>query len=95
MAPRAAHEVVATGIDRTVLARPREGIFTERDMANVSRERRARRFTERPDRDAASSVGAMATALAPSLRPCLAGSSRRADHASSRKNFSSRPPARR
>ena len=33
-------------------------------------------------RDAASSVGAIATAIAPSLRPCLAGFSRRADHAS-------------
>ena len=33
-------------------------------------------------RDAASSVGAIATAIAPSLRPCLTGFSRWAGHAS-------------
>ncbi len=49
LAPRARHEIVATDIDQTILARAREGIFSEQDMANVSRERRAKWFVERPD----------------------------------------------
>ena len=47
-APRAAHELVATDIDQTILARAAEGIFTTQDLANVSVERRTRWFTELP-----------------------------------------------
>ena len=48
LAPRAQHEIIATDIDETVLARGREGIFSGQDMSNVSPGRRARWFTERP-----------------------------------------------
>ncbi len=47
-APGAAHELVATDIDQTILARAAEGIFTTQDLANVSDERRRRWFTELP-----------------------------------------------
>lgn len=48
-APRAAHELVATDIDETILARAREGVFTEQDLANVSAERRRKWFEKLPD----------------------------------------------
>lgn len=48
-APRAAHELVATDIDETILARARDGVFTEQDLANVSAERRRKWFEKLPD----------------------------------------------
>jgi chemotaxis protein methyltransferase CheR len=42
------HEVRASDIDRTVLARAREGAFSETDMRNVTAARRARWFTDAP-----------------------------------------------
>ncbi len=48
-APKAAHELMATDIDKTILARAAEGIFTGQDLQNVSAERRARWFTALPD----------------------------------------------
>lgn len=48
-APGAAHEVVASDIDETILARAREGVFNEQDLANVSPERRAKWFEKLPD----------------------------------------------
>jgi chemotaxis protein methyltransferase CheR len=47
--PRLAHELVATDIDQTILARAREGVFTEQDLANVSSARRAKFFTALPE----------------------------------------------
>lgn len=47
-APGLAHDLVATDIDETVLARAREGVFSEQDLQNVSRQRRRRWFAERP-----------------------------------------------
>lgn len=47
-APRAAHEVLATDIDRTVLARARSGSFGPQDLRNVTPSRRARWFDETP-----------------------------------------------
>jgi chemotaxis protein methyltransferase CheR len=46
MAPRAPHEVLATDIDRTVLARAREGRFSDQDLRSVTPARRARWFEE-------------------------------------------------
>ena len=48
-APRAAHELAATDIDETILARARDGVFTEQDLANVSAERRRKWFEKLPD----------------------------------------------
>jgi len=48
-APGGAHEVTATDIDETILARAREGIFTGQDLQNVSPARRSRWFSELPD----------------------------------------------
>ena len=48
-AARAAHELVATDIDETILARARDGVFTEQDLANVSAERRRKWFEKLPD----------------------------------------------
>ncbi len=48
-APRATHELVATDIDETILARARDGVFTEQDLANVSPERRSKWFEKLPD----------------------------------------------
>jgi len=45
---RRAHELLATDIDQTILARAREGVFSEQDMANVSPARRAAFFTALP-----------------------------------------------
>lgn len=47
--PGGAHTVRATDIDRTILARAREGVFAPADMRNVSSSRRARWFAERAD----------------------------------------------
>ncbi len=49
LAPRAAHDLVATDIDQTILARAREGVFTEQDLQNVSPARRKKYFTALPD----------------------------------------------
>jgi chemotaxis protein methyltransferase CheR len=49
LAPRAGHELLATDIDKTILARAAEGIFNEQDLKNVTAERRARWFTPLPD----------------------------------------------
>lgn len=48
-APRASHELMATDIDKTILARAAEGIFTDQDLNNVSAERRNHWFTKLPD----------------------------------------------
>lgn len=48
-APRLAHELVATDIDETMLARARDGLFTDADLQGVTPERRARWFDPRPD----------------------------------------------
>jgi chemotaxis protein methyltransferase CheR len=48
-APRLAHELVATDIDETILARAREGFFTEADLQQVTPQRRARWFDPQPD----------------------------------------------
>ena len=47
-APRRRHELVATDIDETILARARDGIFSEQDLANVSLERRGTWFEKLP-----------------------------------------------
>jgi len=47
--PGLVHDLVATDIDETILARAREGYFTEADLQNVSPERRARWFDPQPD----------------------------------------------
>jgi len=47
-APGLVHDLVATDIDRTVLARAREGVFSEHEIQNVSPRRRRRWFAERP-----------------------------------------------
>lgn len=44
--PAGRHEIRATDIDRTILARAREGEFGRADMRNVSPERRRRWFTD-------------------------------------------------
>lgn len=54
-APRAVHDVVGTDIDRTILARAREGRFGEPDMKNVSRARRATWFTDTGSGDSRAS----------------------------------------
>jgi len=46
LAPRAPHEVLATDIDRTVLARAQEGRFSDQDLRSVTPARRARWFEE-------------------------------------------------
>jgi chemotaxis protein methyltransferase CheR len=43
-APAARHEIVATDIDQTILARAREAVFSAQDLANVTPERRRRWF---------------------------------------------------
>ena len=47
-APRRRHELVATDIDETILARARDGVFSEQDLANVSPERRGKWFEKLP-----------------------------------------------
>ena len=47
--PRRAHELVATDIDETILARARDGYFTDADLQHVTPERRARWFDPQPD----------------------------------------------
>lgn len=47
-APRAAHEIVATDIDETILSRARGGHFGAQDLQNVSAQRRRRWFEELP-----------------------------------------------
>jgi chemotaxis protein methyltransferase CheR len=47
--PRLIHDLVATDLDETILARAREGYFTEADLQNVSPERRVRWFDPQPD----------------------------------------------
>jgi chemotaxis protein methyltransferase CheR len=47
--PRLVHELVATDIDETILARAREGYFTDADLQHVTPARRARWFDRQPD----------------------------------------------
>ena len=47
--PRLMHELLATDIDETILARAREGYFTDADLQHVTPERRARWFDPQPD----------------------------------------------
>ncbi|HTI32527.1 MAG TPA: protein-glutamate O-methyltransferase CheR [Miltoncostaea sp.] len=47
--PRLAHELVATDIDETILARAREGYFTDADLQQVTPARRQRWFDRQPD----------------------------------------------
>jgi len=47
-APWAPHELLATDIDETILARARDGVFTEQDLQNVSPERRRKWFEKLP-----------------------------------------------
>jgi chemotaxis protein methyltransferase CheR len=48
LAPRAPHEIRATDIDRTVLARAREGRFSAQDLRSVTPSRRSRWFEDAP-----------------------------------------------
>jgi chemotaxis protein methyltransferase CheR len=48
-APGLRHELVATDIDETILARAREGWFTAQDLQSVTPARRARWFDAGPD----------------------------------------------
>ena len=47
--PRLVHELVATDIDETILARAREGYFTDADLQHVTPARRERWFDRQPD----------------------------------------------
>jgi chemotaxis protein methyltransferase CheR len=47
--PRLVHELVATDIDETILARAREGYFTDADLQHVTAARRERWFDRQPD----------------------------------------------
>lgn len=46
--PAGRHEVCATDIDQSILARAREGAFSRADLRNVTPARRARWFTDTP-----------------------------------------------